>query len=750
MKNRIYSILTAVLSVISFTACVDLDMPSDGRVQLEDIFASEIKIRNYYGTCLGLVPNIGFTYGNYPTPLASFCDEAEDVSDRSSSLVYDWYVGGTSSNYNPLTFNNDPWAHYFQAIRRCNTFLQQIEASTVENLNQTERSGWIAEIRVIRAFSYLQLIKRYGGVPLIDTPYEVTHDFSADKRASFEEVADFIIQECDAALATPESEGQMVGFLWKRRDEQRKKIPRAFALAVKSQTALYAASPLWYESGSKYTWEKAAEITKSALDKCLENGYQLYDTQVDESVAQNTYAYYFIQRSDPSRSVDKETIFESNLVTNVWEYAGTPVWEGMERAGACPSQELVDSYETSNGQPVLDLNEPYLDANHLQPKYNTNNTLYDPANPYANRDPRFYASIYYNNSDRTLRGNLTKTIVPIPWYPASRNNIDVTENEDGSITFKTVGDDPWITTDYTGEELPPNEKRLISFEYKSNKPLVGGDMAMFFFCGDWGVFQHLPNPFFEVPQASDWTRIEYDLSEAIETFGFSKSPKDWLRFDPGANEGLEITIRNFQMESFTPPPPAMLVETFVGGNCAISENVTNTRFTRTGYYLRKFNNYRSNVNVDADGCMKLFRLGELYLNFAEAACQAQGPDAVIGGMSAREAVNAIRTRAGMPGLPAGMSNDEFEKRYRNERRIELAFEEHRFFDTRRWKILNETDGFVTGMKITKNANGAFNYERIKMVSRQTAADKYLIFPIWQSEVAKMGDYTGGNWQNPGW
>jgi hypothetical protein len=725
-------------------------MPSDGRVQLDDIFVSEIKIRSYYNSCLGLVPDVGFTYGNNPTPLASFCDEAEDVSDRSSGIVYDWYAGSASSNYNPLTVNNDPWPHYFQAIRRCNTFLQQIETSTAENLNETEKNGWIAEIRVIRAFSYLQLIKRYGGVPLIDTPYEVNHDFSKDKRASFEEVADFILHECDVALATPESEGQMVGFLWNRRDEQRTKIPRAFALAVKSQTALYAASPLWYESGSKYTWEKAAEITKNALDKCLEKGYQLYNMQIDETVAQNAYAYYFIQRSDPSRSVDKETIFESSLRTNVWKYAGTPNWDGMERAGACPSQELVDSYETMDGQPVLDLNNPYLDADHLQPNYNAKNTLYDPENPYANRDARFYASIYYNNSERTLRGNLTKTIVPIIWYPASRNNIEVTENEDGSITLKTTGDDPWITTDYTNDILPPNEKRLISFEYKSNKALTGGDMAMFFFCGDWGMFQHLPNPFFEIPQASEWTRLEYDLSEAIETFGFGGDPNDWLRFDPGGNEGLEITIRNFQMESFTPPPPAMFVETYVGGNCAISDNVANTRFTRTGYYMRKFNNYRSNVNVDADGVIKLFRLGELYLNFAEAACQAQGPDAVIGGMSAREALNAIRARAGMPELPAGMSKDEFDKRYRNERFIELAFEEHRFFDVRRWKILNKTDGLVTGMKITKNENGTFHYERIKMVNRQTIDDKYLIFPITQSEVAKMAEYTGVNWQNPGW
>ena len=97
-----------------------------------------------------------------------------------------------------------------------------------------------------------------------------------------------------------------------------------------------------------------------------------------------------------------------------------------------------------------------------------------------------------------------------------------------------------------------------------------------------------------------------------------------MRFDPTRGEGYEITIKDFQIETSIPPQAATPVETFVGGNCGISNDITQTRFTRTGYYLRKFNNYKSNVNVDADGLMKIFRLAELYLNFAEAASNAVG------------------------------------------------------------------------------------------------------------------------------
>ncbi len=501
----------------------------------------------------------------------------------------------------------DPWSHYFEGIRRCNTFLLCINDPEMATytFNEVEKNGWIAEVRVARAFYYLQLIKRYGGVPLIETPYETNHDFSIDKRASFEECADFIISECDKALATVESEGQSIGFRWQINDNERGKLTRAFACAVKSQTALYAASPLWNENGSsKYTWEKTTEITKEALDLCLQHGFELYSQAPDPAIAQNAYAYYFITRSDPSRSWDRETIYETtSWRSNVWKFAGTPITNGMEKAGAGPSQELIDSYEMIDGtQPILG----YSDAEHLRPILNTASS-YDPKNPYANRDPRFYASVYYNGAIRYL-------------------------------------DQP------------------------------NGDV----------------------------------------------------------------------------------VETYVGGNCGISDKVTDIRYTRTGYYMRKFNNFKSGIGQDADGLMRIFRLAELYLNFAEAAYQAVGPDGQVASkvgaeaLSARDAVNKIRVRAGIPALSSGMSKDSFEKRYRNERRVELAFEEHRFFDVRRWKILNETDDFVTGMKIVKEEDGTFTYNRIKLASRGTNSDKYLLYPIKQTEVAKMLKHTGANWQNPGW
>jgi len=103
----------------------------------------------------------------------------------------------------------------------------------------------------------------------------------------------------------------------------------------------------------------------------------------------------------------------------------------------------------------------------------------------------------------------------------------------------------------------------------------------------------------------------------------------------------------------------------------------------------------------------------------------------------------------MPPFPVGMSKDAFEKKYRNERRVELAFEEHRFFDVRRWKILDQTDKFVTGMRIIKDGT-SLSYNRFKFKNRDCSSNKYLIYPIDQSEVDKIFEFSGVNWQNPGW
>ncbi len=759
MKRSIFKICVVALGLMTLESCADLDLPSDGRLALNDLFSTYPRTKNYYEICKSYIPQVGFMYQGQRTPLASFSDEAHDASDGVNGDANDWYNNRASSTNNPVD-GAYGWNHYFQGIRKCNTFLSSINdpAIATAQIKEVEKNGWIGEVLVLRAYFYLQLVKRYGGVPLISAPYEINHDFSQDKRATIEECIDFILADCDAALAIPETSDANIGFRWNINDSDRGSVTRAFAYAVKSQAALYAASPLFNTSGSKYTWEKATEITKEALDQCLAHGFELFDITPSADIAQNSYAYYFINRSDPSRAIDKETIFETTAArTNVWKWAGTPFMAGVEKAGSGPSQELVDAYGMqATGEMAI---TGYSDAQHLQPIINTASG-YDAANPYVGRDPRFYASIYYNNSPRSLStGNIDKSLIPMSFRNTVNNITASTAN--GETSLATTGSDPWIFTSLLGKAIPAGEKRLVSFEYKSNKTITN---AQFFYCVAGGPAGGVSSPEnIRIEGSTEWKRFEFDLTDAITRFGFGvnnsggQAPANhFLRFDAGGDGGYNITIRNFQIESYTPPPAPIPVETFVGGNARISSDLTETRYTRTGYYLRKFNNYKSSVTVDQDGLMKIFRLGELYLNFAEAAYNSVGADAAVpakasgaSAMSAREAVNAIRSRADMPALPSGLSKADFEKRYRNERQVELAFEEHRFFDVRRWKILNDTDKFVTGMRITKNGD-SYNYTRFKLQDRGTNADKYLWQPLSLSEATKMESLTGTNWQNPGW
>lgn len=80
------------------------------------------------------------------------------------------------------------------------------------------------------------------------------------------------------------------------------------------------------------------------------------------------------------------------------------------------------------------------------------------------------------------------------------------------------------------------------------------------------------------------------------------------------------------------------------------------------------------------------RLGEIYLNYAEALNEYGGPTSEV-----YNAVNEIRNRAGLPDLPTGLSPEQMRERIKHERRIELAFEVHRFFDVRRWKDAEHTE-----------------------------------------------------------
>ncbi|MHB1178038.1 MAG: RagB/SusD family nutrient uptake outer membrane protein, partial [Daejeonella sp.] len=471
-----YKIFTAILAASLLFSCTkQLDLPTDGRITMDQVFSDYNRTRGYLNSC----------YGFSPAPYmdrASFTDEAQDADDITPGSRYIiWYGGNiTSSTYSIYSVDGSPWGRLYEGIRKCNVFIESIKTASVY-ATAAEKGAWTAQAHTLRALYYLQLIKRYGGVPILDKPLDIEHDFSKDKRATFAQVVKLILEDCDKALSYPATRD---GFSWDIYDNQYGIMTRAVAYAIKSEAVTYAASPLW--SDGTYTWANATAINSEALSQCLANTYRLFNETPASNIAQNAYALYHFSSSNDQRAKDKETIYQGGVKMQVWRWAGMPTNPGMDRTGPSPTQDLVDSYEMANGEAPI---TSYADASKLVPIIN-NASGYDEANPYKGRDPRFYASIYYNGAVRYLD--------------------------------------------------QPNGKK---------------------------------------------------------------------------------------------------VETFLGGAEEISD--INRKNTRTGYYLRKFNNYKSGQNNDADGAIRLFRLAELYLNFAESAYQSVGPDVPVTkgsfSMSAREA-----------------------------------------------------------------------------------------------------------------
>ena len=208
---------------------------------------------------------------------------------------------------------------------------------------------------------------------------------------------------------------------------------------------------------------------------------------------------------------------------------------------------------------------------------------------------------------------------------------------------------------------------------------------------------------------------------------------------------LTVAFNGAQWPTYNGAPK---LQPYVGG----ANGSPNLGATTTGYYLRKLLNgtidLRSNSRYSKSyHTYVLYRMGGIYLDYAEAVFQyLGGADATSGEfpVSARELASKTRVRAGMPELPEGLSKDAFWTRYKNERMVELAFENHRFWDVRRWKEADKYFKNIIEMQITKNADDTFSYTR-KNVSRQWD-DKMYLFPIPQSERMKNPNLA----QNPGW
>ena len=288
---------------------------------------------------------------------ASASDDAIEADDLSNVKIFmdgRWQANQTI---------DDKWAEMYEGIRAANVLLINLDETLLEDFRFSDDYGdqltqyrfFDEEARFLRAFFYFELMKRYGGVPVLYGEVLELSDLSRLERGTLDEVKQYIVGECNAIIsALPPTPSFGPG------GPHEGKPTSGAAKALKARTLLYAASSL--NGSTQIEWEEAAE----AAHEIISDGFYTLDDY--ENVVNDSRSTELIlgRRIQPSNS---------------FEVSNFPVGFASASPGTCPTQNLVDTYEMVNG---MDINEP--------------GSGYDPQNPYANRDPRLLSSVIVNNS----------------------------------------------------------------------------------------------------------------------------------------------------------------------------------------------------------------------------------------------------------------------------------------------------------------------------------------------------------------
>ena len=404
MQNRMKRItkinnwaIVAISALSIFSACDDfLDTKGDIyltpemlETQYEQMFSLGYKAYTNVVNGFTMIDNNLF---------AAVSDEAQNVTPVSETQRFN--EGSWSAYYNP----DDYYSKAYEGIHDVNYYLEnsvnyvKILALNRDTMNATgltqyqtdvKNCNWLRnEAKALRAYYYFELMKRYGGVPLITRTYGLNEDANLP-RESVDNIVKAIVKDIDEVKDELVVNWKSVGF-----SDMEGRITKGAALSIKARTLLYAASPLFNPDNNLEKWAAAAQACYDIIDM---NEYKLH----------TSYASLFTTKIT---NTSKETIWAIRMgQTNAFERANYPIGTPGGATGICPSQNLVSAYE-----------------------YKTDS---DPDNPYEGLDPRFGFSIVYNNSQwngRTIEiwaggqddpAKLKEWITPQPWEAPTPDTI---------------------------------------------------------------------------------------------------------------------------------------------------------------------------------------------------------------------------------------------------------------------------------------------------------------------------------------
>lgn len=320
---------------------------------------------------------IGMDHGLREIQLGSMADETHFIHNYDTRQVVEGIVNpGSRGAFARGEFNKFDWQDNYSRIRQANTFLEGVESATFDPALRDRLKG---EALFLRAYFYHNLLRIFGGVPLVTKVYQLNDDFTV-ARNSFQETVEFIVADADAAAALlPESHsGANLG-----------RATKGAAMALKARTLLYAASDLYVQNPSGmaetgYTgsvdqtalYQRAKDAAKAIIDS---NMYALFRPEpASQEEAAVNYQELFLQRNS------SETILNRYFLVTRGDGYDPGIHNGPNGyhnwGGNTPIQQLIDDYRMADGSAFSWSNPAHASA------------------PYENREPRFYASILYDGA----------------------------------------------------------------------------------------------------------------------------------------------------------------------------------------------------------------------------------------------------------------------------------------------------------------------------------------------------------------
>ena len=267
----------------------------------------------------------------------------------------------SNGSYLP-TANSNRWDNAYSGIRSANFLLQKAEESGLG----TEIDRWVGEALFFRAYNYWNLVKSYGGVPLIDKVLDVSSPEVYAARSTQQQIIDFMIADLDNAVAKLPKQSQLTS-------DELGRVTQGAALALKARAALYQGTWLRYHNEGSPTAMLTAAV--NAANQLVASGeYQLYKGKGAQS-----YKYFFILEGDDSPEVILARRYWAGLATHNWT---RELWFNY----MIPTKKLADMYLATDGLPIA--------SSPLFAGYDSLATT-----EFQNRDPRMAMTFVVPGSD---------------------------------------------------------------------------------------------------------------------------------------------------------------------------------------------------------------------------------------------------------------------------------------------------------------------------------------------------------------